>query len=305
MANDLQNAAIKLYEECFRLKRGERVLIVTDNGREKIANSLEEAAIEKKALVDKIKLNPKRENSAPVPKAAGAFLKADVIVAPTEKSISHSPQARLARKKGARIASMPRITDRMFASALKVNLEKIRQTCTKLKKTLDKAKIIEVKASGSQLVFNVHKRKFFCDNGKLWKKGTLSNIPFGEVCTYPVNSWGTLLPRVLQNKILPKNNGKIVIEENRMLAATGKTSAFYNYLKKSGKNALQVGELGFGTNPAFKKPTGNILQDEKMSQSAHVAFGSSCCYSYNQCKIHEDVVIENVKIWADGKTIKS
>jgi len=67
-----------------------------------------------------------------------------------------------------------------------------------------------------------------------------------------------------------------------------------------------VAEFGFGTNPEAKL-IGNILQDEKVLGTVHIAFGDNSSYingeKRNQCEIHWDTVCENPTVFFDGEKV--
>ncbi len=299
----LVRASTRLFRECFRLKKGERVAIVVD-GKSRIAGALEIAALKLGAkIAGTVKLSPSRAHSSPIPSASKIFARADIVAAPTAKSISHSPQTREARKRGTRFATMPSITEELFVKAMDADFATIRKNCARLKKILDKATIVRVVSpNGTDMTLDVSERKFESDDGVLWKRGKLCNVPFGEVCTAPTNANGTIVPNSMRHSA--KIGGKIFVQNGRIVGAIGGAKSFVTHLDKFGKCARVVGELGVGTNPAFKKSVGLILQDEKIAGSSHVAFGASCCYRTNSCGVHEDVVVENVRLWCDGKEIK-
>jgi len=104
--------------ECFRVKRVESVLIVIDTSTPtSISKSLFEAARDIGCEVMILTMVPRTRHGEEPPKAvAEAMLNADVVIAPTTMSLTHT-QARInATKAGARIASMPGITEKMMTS---------------------------------------------------------------------------------------------------------------------------------------------------------------------------------------------
>ncbi len=300
---ELQKAAIKLFKNCFRLKRGERVAIAVDSPS-RIAIACEFAAQKLGGqIIGRVELDPARAHSSPIPAAKKLFSQADVVVAPTAKSISHSPETKLAKKRGTRFASMPSITEKLFVQAMKADFAKIRRDCARLKRILDKASQVRMAAkNGTEITLDVRGKRFECDDGALWQKGKLCNIPFGEVCTAPNSANGIIVPNSMRHS--DGKRGKLFVTGGKLVSAEGGGKKFLSHLDKFGKCARVVGELGLGTNAAFKKSVGLILQDEKIAGSSHIAFGASCCYPDNKCGVHEDVVVEKVAVWADGKKLK-
>ena len=74
------------------------------------------------------------------------------------------------------------------------------------------------------------------------------------------------------------------------------------------KNASFVGELGLGCNPKIKKYTNNLLFDEKIGGTIHLALGSAYKENGggNDSALHWDIVksMKKAKIIVDGKVIQ-
>ncbi|MFN5869936.1 MAG: aminopeptidase, partial [Akkermansiaceae bacterium] len=70
--------------------------------------------------------------------------------------------------------------------------------------------------------------------------------------------------------------------------------------------ARRIGEVAFGTNRAIDRPTGQILFDEKMGGSFHLAFGSGYpeTGNCNKSALHWDLIAslgEGSKVTLNGK----
>lgn len=75
------------------------------------------------------------------------------------------------------------------------------------------------------------------------------------------------------------------------------------------EGARYLGEFAFGLNPGITKPVGNILFDEKISGSIHLALGGSydACSNGNSSAIHWDLVRmmnEEGEVYLDGRLIQ-
>ncbi|MFQ5800487.1 MAG: aminopeptidase, partial [Candidatus Hydrothermarchaeales archaeon] len=69
------------------------------------------------------------------------------------------------------------------------------------------------------------------------------------------------------------------------------------------KNASNVAEIGIGVNPKARL-TGNVLEDEKVLGTAHVAFGNNVNFGGKiNAKVHIDGIIKEPTISVDGKGI--
>jgi leucyl aminopeptidase (aminopeptidase T) len=282
----LTKAAHTMLRKNIKLRNNENVLIVTDRRKDVISEALFNAASALGARPEIAKITPKRLKMK--------IVNADVVLAPTIKSISHSPETRLACKRGTRVASMPGITEKLFIKASKQpNLKKINQRL--LKKIGKAGRVLITSSNGTALVIDT--TGFKSDDGDCSKKGSLRNFPSGEIYSIPLRKVnGTLVPDVIRNKINPKI--VIKLKNGRLIDWNASASSFVKSLRKAGSCGLRAVELGIGTNPLHKKPTGNILHDEKIYASAHIAFGFGA-----KCPIHEDVIILKPTLWTEDKLI--
>jgi len=79
-------------------------------------------------------------------------------------------------------------------------------------------------------------------------------------------------------------------------------------LLKTDKNSCYVGEFGIGCNPSINKFTKNLLFDEKIDGTIHLALGMAYKDNGggNDSAIHWDIVkdMHKAKIILDGKIIQ-
>ena len=70
------------------------------------------------------------------------------------------------------------------------------------------------------------------------------------------------------------------------------------------KNARKVAELGIGTNPKAIL-SGNVLEDEKVLGTCHVAVGDNTSYDggKNKAEVHWDGIVIQPTIWFDDEKI--
>lgn len=64
---------------------------------------------------------------------------------------------------------------------------------------------------------------------------------------------------------------------------------------------MKVVELSFGTNPKHKRLVNNILHDEKILGSCHIAFGG--LGDKRKYKIHQDVIMLKPTVFFDKKLV--
>ncbi|MEM7821345.1 MAG: aminopeptidase [Candidatus Aenigmatarchaeota archaeon] len=298
----------KVIKDAIRLKPRENVLIVYDEEKESIANLFFKAC-ESITEVYSSRIKKREETRREPPKAIAEAMKfSDVILAITSISLTHSKAIRDAIKRGARVASMPGLNKKMFP-ALFVNYENMRKECKKLAKKFNGVKEIRIKTKlGTNLVLNCDKRKVKIDDGILDKKGNLHNLPAGEVFVAPIENSanGKIVFDVCMNSVGKiKNPIKIEVRNGRIVKISGREEAnnFKKILSKADKNSNVLCEFSIGMNKNAKI-VGEVLNDEKVFGTCHVAFGDNKNIGgKNKSNVHLDGVINKPTIWLDGKIL--
>ena len=301
---ELEKAATKLLKKNIKLKRGEKVVLVTDEKEDPVFDAIKKALLKmgNKFLI--IRLTNKREHSSPIPKVANVFYNSDVIIAPTTRSITHSPETCTAMYKyGTRVASMPGITPEMFVEALEVDVKKIKNLIDFFKNKLEKAKVVNITTpSGTHLKLDISKTKWHKDDyGDISRKGVVCNVPFGEIDGYPPIATGLMFIDYWQKKIKPEDRAWVYMQRGKIVKWNKSAEVLVKELKTAGECGLKTVELGIGTNYAFKKPIGSVLYDEKIYGTCHIAFGGHG--TLQVCPIHMDVILMHPTIWVDGRKI--
>ncbi len=152
----------------------------------------------------------------------------------------------------------------------------------------------------------------FSVEGRTWiNSDGRTNMPSGEVYSSPeedsVN--GHIFfdypflhdQQMVQGVSLTLDYGRVV----QAFAEIG-NDTLQEILKTPG--ADHIGEVAIGTNPNIQIPTKNILFDEKMAGTVHMALGQSYlqCGGKNESSVHQDMIADmrdKGQIWADGKLI--
>lgn len=304
----LDNAANIILKKCMNLKSTESCLIVSDKKLKSIGIALYKNSLKitnKSNLI--LTTIPATHGAEPPKHIANEMLKCDVILIPTTKSLSHTKARKNASSKGARIASMPGITIDMMERALNVDFYKIKKfNETLISKLKNKNKIRITTKKGTDIRFYLKGRKWLIDDGIHTKKSSFGNLPAGEIFIAPLEG---------------KTNGKIIVDASigglgeidkniKINIESGfiekiKGGKIANQFKKLLKNKFykNVAELGIGTN--YKaKITGNVLEDEKVAGTCHIAFGNNKHFGGKiDVPFHVDVVIKKPTIYADDVMI--
>lgn len=302
----LKKAANIVIKDCLGVKKHEKVVIVTDKFCRTVGYSLWNAL---RKITDPIiiEITPRNIHGDEPPQLVAEILKqSDVFIIPTSRSLTHTSARINANRLGARGATMPGITVELMKRSLNANYAKIAPQTIKLANLLTKAKKAFIKTqTGTALELTISTRKGHIDTGVIKKPGNFSNLPAGEAYIAPVENKsngnivvdGSFAPiGFLKNKVtLEIKNGQIVsLKGNQKLNAV---------FKKYGKKERTLCEFGIGTNPKAKI-TGNVLEDEKVLGSIHIAFGHNLGFGgKNKAKIHLDGVIKKPNVWIDEKQI--
>lgn len=293
--------------ECFGVKRKESVLIVADTSTpQSIVKSLFEAARNIGCEVMVLTMLPRSRHGEEPPHAVAEAMKsADVVIAPTTFSLTHT-QARInACKAGARIASMPGITGTMMSSGgITADCRKLNEIALDWKKRLENVrKIRVVTESGSDIVFDLEGCTWKMDTGMCREKGSSSNLPAGEMYIAPRDANGVfVVDGSLSGFGILDSPIKITVRNRYVTSIKGKYKEnLEEILEGVGKKARNIAELGIGINPEAKL-IGNVLEDEKVGGTVHIALGDNSCFGGDVVAgIHLDGIIKKPVLFLDGE----
>jgi leucyl aminopeptidase (aminopeptidase T) len=295
--------------ECLGLQPGEEVLVVCNPPTEELGALLRINAQGEGGEATLAVISERESHAAEPPAAvAAAMLAADVVVAPTIQSISHTEARKAASDAGVRVASMPGVTEEMLARVMGADMKSLRRRGTLLSRLLGAGAEARITCPhGSDLRLGLTGRTAIVDAGVLSKKGAFGNIPCGEAFIAPLESTseGTL---VVDGSIAGIGKLETPVELNveggHLVDASGPEGArLMELLTEHGDDGTNVAELGIGTNEEAIV-TGNILEDEKILGSAHVAFGASAAIGGTvQVPVHLDCVVLDPTVEVDGTTI--
>lgn len=308
----IQSAARIALTKFLCLKQGEKVLVVYDEKKEDIANAFVSEAKKLTYRVDSVLIPIPAVSGVEPPEDVSERMKQyDVIVIPTSKSISHTNARKDACRQGARIASMPGITEEMMERSLDVNPEEIIKLGNKIIPRLKGKKLVRITTKkGTDITMSIEGRTILgAKGGMIAESGEWDNLPAGEVCLSPVE--GTAKGVLVIDKSMAgigtlKSPIKVIVEKGLVTRISGGVEA--GKLKKLLANAndpgaYNIAELGIGTNPKAIV-TGNILEDEKAIGTAHIAFGNNASLGGKvEVELHLDGVFSSPTITADSETI--
>ncbi|MFQ5952716.1 MAG: aminopeptidase, partial [Candidatus Omnitrophota bacterium] len=293
----IDKSAVKaVFESSLKLKPAESCLIVTDTIKEPIGQAFYEYASKITSKVKLVVMEPTKEHATEPPeKVANEMLQYDVQILVTEKSLTHTKARIAATEKGARIATMPTITEDIANRCLDIDYEALKEESRRIHEILKDASTIRVTTElGTDITFTVGESKFFGqDGGSFDYSGAFGNLPEGEVSFSPETCEGVYVVDasfpdlgLLDSPITFKVKDGVVYE------ITGaRAKEVIQRLDRVGPKAYMVAELGIGLNPKAKV-IGNVLEDEKVRGTVHIALGNNLSYGGdNDVPLHLDGVI--------------
>ena len=278
--DDLAGACRIAVRGCLGLRAGEEFLVVSDPSRREIAAALCEAGRECGAEVVSIEMAERAQSGAEPPRSvAAAMCAADAVLCPTAKSLTHTKARRDAVAAGARVATMPGITREILLRTMAIDLDRVVAETKHVAEILTDGRSVRLTTpAGTDLRLPIAGIDAIASTGVIVGKGSWGNLPSGEAYLRPEEG-GTEGVLVVDGAMaglgLLAEPLRIRIERGMAVSFEGPQAArLQEMLDRHGPLARSVAELGIGTNHGARL-TGEILEDEKVAGTAHVAFGNN------------------------------
>jgi len=190
-------------------------------------------------------------------------------------------------------------------SAILIDWRSQRAQMEKLKKSLDQADKVQIMGEKTDLTMSVKGRNAIVGDAT-------HNVPGGEVYTAPVDDstegeiWfdlpGIRYGREIKGVRLRFSKGQVVdysAETNEHVLKS---------IIETDQGSKRIGELGIGTNRGIRRFTKNILFDEKIGDTIHLALGRAYkdCRGVNESAIHWDIIktMKPGQILLNGKVLQ-
>lgn len=213
-----------------------------------------------------------------------------------------------------------RVPNEAFAQQAETNLETIldmffdaclidwafeAQEWTRLAQELEKGGEIHIVGRDTDLRFSVKGRRWVVLDGKI-------NMPDGEILTAPVNSSlnGHIyfeFPGIIGGRLM--HDIRLAWESGVLVEATSSTNQDYlRGIISADRGASLLGEFAFGTNLKIDRFCKDILIDEKIGGTIHIALGRAYkeCGGTNDSAIHWDIVKDlrnEGAVYLDGRVV--
>ncbi len=311
MNRSLREPAQTAVEQCMGLQSGESCCIVTDDERQAIGEALSSVARETTEATVLARYPPGEQHGEEPPRpVAAAMASADVVLAPTTKSLSHTSARTEANDAGTRVATLPGVTDGVFLMGLDADYERVQAECRRVLGAVADADEIRVTSpQGTDVTVEAGSRDWHEDTGVVHDPGGMTNLPAGEVYVSPETADGTV---VVDGTMMPHGrlDGDQTVEfeiadgEVTDIVDDALREAVEAAAEEVGDAAYNFAELGVGTNVAVAELVGSVLLDEKAAGTVHMAIGDDHGIGGDvEAPIHLDGVLTEPTVFADGAQV--
>jgi leucyl aminopeptidase (aminopeptidase T) len=305
---ELKSAASSILTSSLALKEGEKFLVVTDPDRRRIGEALCEAGVELGAEAALAVMLPREANGEEPPgHVAAAMAAADVVVVPTTHSLTHTRARLQAVERGARVATMPGITEDMFREgAITADYAEVERLTKRVAAALDSAREALVVTGSHRLRMSVEGRNAVPSTGVYRESGHSGNLPSGEAFLAPLE--GTAEGELLVDGSIAgvgRLSDPVLLEisEGILVFTRGPDGERLLSLLDRSEGGRNVAELGIGTNDRARL-TGVTLEDEKIYGTIHIAFGSNDTFGGTVAAgVHLDAVVLEPELYLDDRLV--
>jgi len=189
--------------------------------------------------------------------------------------------------------------EEFFFKVCTFDYEKLDTLMNPLKELMEKTDKVKIETPTTNLTFSIKGMPAIKCSGQC-------NIPDGEIYTAPIKNSinGTIVfnTPALDNGI-EFNNIKLVFKDGKIVDFDCNKKDKFEEILNTDEGSRYMGEFAFGLNPYCKKSVKDILFDEKMSSSIHMAIGSSYddCFNGNKSAVHLDLIQSHTPQNGGGK----
>ncbi|HPW55489.1 MAG: aminopeptidase [Thermoanaerobaculaceae bacterium] len=307
---ELGSAALTALRDCLGLRPSETLLILTDPPMAELARVFARVA---RALAREVLVTEYSERELngqePPPPVPALMAAVDVVLAVTSRSITHTAARRAATASGGRVATMPGLTQDCLIRTMNADYRAIAERSHRVAEMLTRARVAHLSSDhGTDLTLPIDGIVAIASTGLILHRGQWGNLPSGEAYLRPLEgrSEGVL---VVDGSLAGLGKltqpVRITVREGVAVGVDGGEEAerFSAQLEHVGPLARSVAELGVGTNDRAVL-TGNILEDEKILGTVHIAFGNNTSLGGSvDVPFHVDGIVLYPTLTLDGQVV--
>ncbi len=295
--------AKRVLKDNLHVTQGEHILVVTDGELKNIAEIFFQAGVELGNETQIMEMITRLKSGEEPPKAVSEAMKAsEVVLCITQHSLTHTEARKNASAAGAKVATMPGVTlDMLQDGAISADYQEVQELTNEYCEVLDQGEHVRIEKDDTSLSFSIKGRPGIASTGIFKNRGESGNLPSGESYIAPIekSANGNIMIDgsiagigILDEPIL------LEIKNGRLIAASGNKGKQLLELLGDG-DGRTIAEFGIGTNKKARL-TGNVLEDEKVFGTVHIAFGSNKTFGgLTEAGVHIDCVIREPKVFID------
>jgi leucyl aminopeptidase (aminopeptidase T) len=307
---ELLSASVVALRDCMGARPGERVLVVTDEPLRTIGYALRQAAKDLGHEVLLVEMLPRASNGAePPPEVADLMTRFDVALCPTSKSLTHTDARRAASAAGARVATLPGVTEAIMVRCMNADYGRIAARTARICERMATTRVVRVTApAGTDITMPIAGRTPHASSGLFREKGQWGNLPTGESYLAPLegqSSGVVVVDGSMAGVGVTATPIRIAVEAGYATDITGgrEADALRALLEPHGQDARTLAEFGIGTNDRAIL-TGVILEDEKVMGTIHIAFGDNKSMGGTvRVASHLDGLVTQPSVWFDDELV--
>lgn len=303
----MEDAARLVLRTSAALRPAERVLILADATTRSVGEAFAAAARSLGADPVLMVIGPRKEDGDEPPLLAASAMEAsDLVVAVTRFSVTHTHARRQANRAGARVVSIPGITEDMLKmGGLSADYNEVHEVMRRTARRLRGAREVRLTSSaGTDLTFRVAGREWITeDTGLCSRKGAFTTLPAGELFIAPVeeSAEGRLIADLYFGETLLEPATALVTggHASKILGA----SKAVEEMNAGGRDARTLGRFGFGLNKRARA-NGPRLEAQKALGCASLGFGDNLAFGGKiHCGVRVEVTLSEVGVEVDGKRV--
>ena len=186
-----------------------------------------------------------------------------------------------------------------FFNVCNLDYENLDKKMNNLKALMENTDKVRIETPTTNLTFSIK-------NMPAIKCSGTCNIPDGEIYTAPIKDSvnGTIVFNVpAKDNGVEFKNIKLVFEKGKIIDFDCNNNQAFEQILNTDSGSRYLGEFAFGLNPYCVEPVKDILFDEKMCKSIHLAIGSSYedCFNGNISAVHLDLIQSHREELGGGK----
>jgi aminopeptidase len=218
-------------------------------------------------------------------------------------AVTQFPTEAAARAAG---MSLAELTEFIFGACLR-DWDAEERRMRRIADRFDAAEEVRIVGAGTDIRLGVTGRRCEVDH-------SLRNMPGGEVFLCPLEdsaegviTYAEIPARYLGGRV---EGARLEFRAGAVVDASARIGEdFLLQTLDTDEGARRLGELGIGCNPGITRPMGNLLFDEKIDGTVHLALGGSYTFlgGTNESAIHWDMVKDlrgGGELWADGEVVQ-